>query len=85
MIESISKSFDKLDGFLAKLEKAKIQYSLSRIRDGFILLELAIPGERWEIEFDSSGAVEVEKFLSDGEILGEEVLAEIFSEVDDAT
>jgi hypothetical protein len=49
---------------------------------------VAVPGERWEIEFLSDGSVEVEKFFSNGEIAGEEVLSELcdrYSEFDDTT
>lgn len=35
-------------------------------------------GERWEIEFLENGDIEVEKFISNGEIEGEEALKEIF-------
>jgi hypothetical protein len=40
---------------------------------------VAVPGERWEIEFLSDGSVEVEKFISNGEITGEESLNELFA------
>jgi len=37
---------------------------------------LTVPGQRWEIEFLGNGSVEVERFISNGEICGEEALAE---------
>jgi hypothetical protein len=40
---------------------------------------VTLPGERWEIEFIDDGSVEVERFMSDGEIAGEEVLNELLS------
>jgi hypothetical protein len=42
-----------------------------------------VPGERWEIEFLGDGSVEVERFLSNGEICGEEVLHELLSKYAD--
>ena len=39
----------------------------------------AAPGERWEIEFLEDGSVEVERFISGGQICGEEVLTELFA------
>ncbi len=43
------------------------------------MITVAVPGERWEIEFLSDGSVEVEKFISNGEIAGEESLNELFA------
>jgi hypothetical protein len=40
---------------------------------------VAVPGERWEIEFMSDGSVEIEKFTSNGEIYGAESLSEVFA------
>lgn len=53
--------------FLDKLEKNKIYYRLNKVRDG-IMVEIAVPGERWEVEFFADGDVQIEKFLSDGKI-----------------
>ena len=36
--------------FLELLEARKIHFTLSRIRDS-ILVEVVVPGERWEVEF----------------------------------
>lgn len=56
-----------LTEFLETLEKRNIYYKLNKIRDS-ILVEIAVPGQRWEVEFMSNGTVEIEKFLSDGTI-----------------
>jgi hypothetical protein len=53
--------------FLETLEQRKIYYKLNKIRDG-ILVEVTIPGQRWEVEFMANGSVEIEKFVSDGTI-----------------
>ncbi len=71
----------KLIDFLEKLEEKKIYYKLNKVRDA-IMVEVAIPGERWEVEFFANGNVEVEKFISDAEIHGEEKLEEIFIDCD---
>jgi hypothetical protein len=44
-----------------------------------IMALVAVPGERWEIEFLSDGSVEVEKFISTGEIYGAKSLSELFA------
>lgn len=70
--------FDRLILFLQNLEKQAIDYSLAHHRDEAVMVIVAVPGERWEIEFLSDGSVEVEKFVSSGEIAGEEALSELF-------
>jgi hypothetical protein len=40
---------------------------------------LTVPGERWEIECLGDGSIEVERFISNGEICGEEALYELFT------
>ena len=68
--------------FLSKLEEKKIFYKLNKIRES-ILVEIAVPGERWEVEFFENGEVQVERFFSDGEISGEESLKLLFSQFSD--
>lgn len=68
--------------FLETLEEHKICYKLNKIRDS-ILVEIAIPGQRWEVEFMANGSVEIEKFLSDGTIFDRneiEILLKDFSD-----
>ena len=74
-----SNIFDKLVSFLQSLEQQKIVYTLAHNRDEAIMVIVAVPGERWEVEFLSNGSVEVEKFISNGEIAGEESLNELFA------
>jgi len=57
-----------LFSFLQELRQTKIHYRLSDPRDDAIMVEVAVPGERWEIEFSEDGSVEVEVFRSDGQI-----------------
>ena len=71
--------FDRLILFLQNLEKQAIDYSLAHHRDEAVMVIVAVPGERWEIEFLSDGSVELEKFVSNGEIAGEEALSELFA------
>lgn len=53
--------------FLEKLEENNICFRLNKVCDS-IMVEIAIPGERWEVEFFEDGNVEIEKFISNGEI-----------------
>lgn len=54
--------------FLNDLRAGKIYYELRQRRDDAIMVEIAVPGERWEVEFLDDGTVEAEIFTSTGEI-----------------
>jgi hypothetical protein len=75
--------FDRLTAFLGDLEERGISYSLAHNRDDAIMALVAAPGERWEIEFLSDGSVEIEKFISSGEVYGENTLSELFARYSD--
>jgi len=67
-----------LNGFLARLDGDKVPYRLDHCRPDAVLVSVALPGQRWEIEFLDDGSVDVERFRSDGSIAGPEVLDEFF-------
>jgi len=69
--------------FLNDLRAAKISYRLGHCRDEAILVEVAVPGERWEVEFFEDGSVEVEVFRSDGNIGDESVLRRLLEKHSD--
>ncbi|WP_448268015.1 hypothetical protein [Nostoc sp. DSM 114159] len=71
--------FGKLVTFLNQLEQEKISYTLAHHRNETIMVNVAVAGERWEVEFFEDGSVEVERFISSGEINGEEVFSELFA------
>ena len=71
--------FNNLIAFLEKLEDRHISYSLAHNREDALMVLVAMPGERWEIEFRSDGSIEIEKFLSPGEIYDKESLGELFA------
>ena len=64
------------------LENKHLSYRLDVVRDGAILIAVATPGFRWEIEVMESGDVEVERFASDGEILDEAGLNAIWQQAE---
>jgi hypothetical protein len=69
--------------FLEKLEEHNLHYRLDKVRGECVLVEIAVPGERWEAEFFISGAVEVERFRSDGAIEGHNELEVLFRDFAD--
>ena len=56
----------KLLCFLNTLEENNIFYKLSKVRNDAIMVEIAVPVQRWEVEFTKDETVEIEKFISDG-------------------
>ena len=71
--------YGRLLSFLSRLEESKIAYSLNHVRDDAIMVEIAVPGQRWEVEFLADGTVDVERFASTGSLCGEDALAELFT------
>ncbi len=53
-----TKVFNSLVAFLDKLEQQKIGYTLAHNREEAIMVLVAVPGERWEVEFMGDGSAE---------------------------
>ena len=69
---------------ISLLEDNGIYYRLNKFNteNDRILIEAAIPGERWEIEIDQESNVYIEKFLSDGSIYPEDELTKMIDWID---
>jgi hypothetical protein len=65
--------------FLSELEVRGIHYDLASYRAGAIMVKVAVPGERWEVEYFADGQIEVEVFRSVG-MRGGESLPQLLSE-----
>jgi len=52
--------------FTADLDEKHFGYQLSIARPEALMVSVAVPGERWEIEFFDDGHVELERFISHG-------------------
>lgn len=75
---------NKFIGFLEKLEKYKIYYTLDKTREDYIRVDIAVPGERWEVEFAAEdGDIVVERFKSIGDVEGEEAIKYLFDNFSD--
>ena len=75
------KAFEHMMRILSRLEDQGIYYRLNKVstENDRVLIEAAIPGERWEIEIDEQSNVYIEKFVSDGSIYGEDELNALLS------
>jgi hypothetical protein len=51
--------FKDINSFLNELEERKIFYRLNKTRPESIMVELAVPGQRWEIEFMENDELEM--------------------------
>jgi hypothetical protein len=69
--------------FLARLKTAHIYYKLSDPTEGAIMVEVSVPGERWEIEFHDDGRISVERFVSSNGVQGEDLLDDLFQRFSD--
>ena len=68
----------ELQAFLTKLEAVHAHFDLTSVREGAIMVEVTLPGERWEVEFFTDREPEVEIFRSDGEIFGPEKFTDLW-------
>lgn len=47
-------------------------------------MEVAVPGQRWEVEFMNDNSIEIEKFISDdGDLYDEKELKMLFRDFSD--
>ena len=67
----------KLIDFLNELELRNIFYKLDKKNDEYIMIEIRVPGELWEVEF-SDDDIRIERFISTGTILDESELKTLF-------
>ena len=72
-------SLASLHEFLDRLERAKLRYRLDRRRPEFLMVEVQVAGEKWEIEFGQDGDIEIEPFRSSGDIYDRAALQEFWS------
>jgi hypothetical protein len=66
--------------FLAALGSASLHYDLTSVRADAVMVRVAVPGQRWEVEFLRDGSVEVEKFISDGTMFDQAELTKLLAE-----
>lgn len=67
--------------FLDELNKRRVPYRIERWRNAMMVV-VASPGSRWEVEFMDDGGVEVERFVSDGTIHDESVISELLADLE---
>ncbi len=79
-------TYGQLLELLSRLREAKIYYQVRQGRYDALMIDVRVPGQRWEIEFVDYGdevQVEVERFVSNGHIDDEAALDELFANFSD--
>ena len=71
--------------FIHTLEDNRIFYELHKHSYRKIMVSIAVPGERWEVEFSDDGDIDVEKFVSSGGVGGRERLKELLERFSEPT
>lgn len=69
--------------FLERLRSARIHFTLATYRNDTVMVQISVPGERWEVEFFGDGSVEIERFRSDGQISDRSALEILFTDFAD--
>jgi hypothetical protein len=69
--------------FRQELDRRHIPYDFRVVRDDAFMMSVALPGERWELEFFDDGRIELERFVSEGVVEAPGALAELLAWFDE--
>jgi hypothetical protein len=74
--------FGRLLDLLNRLDAARIHYGLAHRRPDSVMIEVSLPGWRWEVEFMADGSVDVERYRSVAGVENDPALVElIFADI----
>jgi len=68
----------ELTNLLDRLDEAEIQYTLTSVSEGAIVVGVDVPGEHWKVEFMDDGDIEVEIFKGDGQVFDYGIIEDLF-------
>ncbi len=68
----------EVEALLDRLRRANILHRVTPHGRGNGVIHVEVTGERWEIEYFENHPIEVEVFISTGEIAGEAALERLF-------
>jgi hypothetical protein len=57
-------AFGRLLDFLSRLDTAHVHYALGHTRRESVMVDISVPGWRWEVEFMLDGSIEIERCQS---------------------
>ncbi len=75
--------FGRLLDFLNRLDRAHITYKLGHTRPDSVMIDISLPGWRWEVEFMIDGSVDIERYKSVAGVENDQRLLEaLFEDAD---
>jgi len=57
---------------IARFKAANLHFTLTTVRDNAVMFQVAVPGQRWEVEVFADGSIEFERFVSDADVVADE-------------
>ena len=80
----VKDSLGKALAFLDQLERLKLWYHLIHVRDSLMVV-ITVPGQRWEVEFFEDGSIDIERFVSTGEVnhISDQTLQDLLAPYED--
>lgn len=84
MNTQVQESLGKALAFLDRLEQLKLWYHMIHVRDSLMVV-VTVPGQRWEVEFFEDGSIDIERFVSTGEVkhIDDQELSDLFAPYED--
>lgn len=76
-------ALSKATEFRRELDRRHVVYEFRIVRDDALMMSVALPGQRWEIEFFDDGRIELERFVSQGVAEAPSALAELLAWFDE--
>jgi hypothetical protein len=76
--------FNKFAALLDRLEDGGFWYRLEHSRSDALMVVITVPGEIWEVELFEDGHIEFERFVSTGDIGGEDIFEHALQERENA-
>jgi hypothetical protein len=75
--------FGRLLDFLNRLDEAHIFYTLGHTRPDSVMVDISLPGSRWEVEFMADASVDIERYKSVAGVDNDPGLLEaLFADID---
>jgi hypothetical protein len=68
--------FGRLLDLVNRLDAAHVYYKLDHTRPDSLMVDIALPGWRWEVEFRSDGSLDIERYQSTGGVVNDAALIE---------
>ena len=76
-------TFGRLLDFLNRLDGAHVFYTLGHTRPDSVMVDISLPGLRWEVEFMADGSIDIERYESVAGVENDPRLLEaLFADID---